>query len=238
MNHWKKRRQHVAAPDALVLVVVPLNYSHRILRSLTSASTILLCFPLNCCLVPVFHCCQYLYFPPLLLVPQTILQVLPLVFYPLICLALVFQCQNLYFPPLLLVPQNYYSSASTSTLSTDLPCSSIPLAVLMLPTSAPGEIILRPVACSPHHHTLLVYPDHLTAIYIQYIQCSVGGWHSSRWSRYVVPDSDTSHPVQLEVGVGGDTTLGSRDTLWQYGCIAVWQYGMDNILANIGWRIN
>ena len=53
-----------------------------------------------------------------------------------------------------------------------------------------------------------------------------------------MPDSDTSHPVQLEVGVEGDTTLGSRDTLWQYGCIAVWQYGMDNILANIGWRIS
>ena len=53
-----------------------------------------------------------------------------------------------------------------------------------------------------------------------------------------MPDSDTSHPVQLEVGVEGDTTVGSRDTLWQYGCIAVWQYGMDNILANMGWRIS
>ena len=42
-------------------------------------------------------------------------------------------------------------------------------------------------------------------------------WHSCG---YVVPDSDTSHPVgggSGEVGVGGD----ARDTLWQYGNVAM-----------------
>ena len=26
-----------------------------------------------------------------------------------------------------------------------------------------------------------------------------------------------------DLGVGGDTTVGSRDTLWQYGNVAIWQ---------------
>ena len=95
--------------------------------------------------------------------------------------------------------------------------------ILVLPTTAPGEIILRPVAFSAPHCWLT---RNIYSIY----SMQRGRAAQQLWSRYVVPDSDSSHPV---VGIwvweetplwGPGTPCGNTAT-WQYGRIAVWQYG-------------
>ena len=86
--------------------------------------------------------------------------------------------------------------------------------ILLLPTTAPGEIILRPVACSAPHCWLT---RNIYSIY----SMQRGRMAQQLWICCAGFRQQSSGGGDL--GVGGDTTVGSRDTLWQYGNVAIWQ---------------
>ena len=92
-------------------------------------------------------------------------------------------------------------------------------------SSPPGEIILRPVACSALHHTT-VGLTHRRAIYIQYIQCSVGEYGIALDMLCRIPTAVIRWEEEWGSG-SGRRHQGHLVAIWQCGRIAICQCGMD-----------